>query len=48
MVKTRNRKILPSSIRLSIAIVMQPFPKRHDPVGQQLMLLALTESRAVD
>ena len=48
MVKTRNRKILPSSIHLSIAIVIQPFPKRHDPVGQQLMLFALTESRAVD
>ena len=35
MVKTRNRKILPSSIRLSIAIVMQPSSKRPDSVGQQ-------------
>ena len=48
MVKTRNRKILPSSIRLSIAIVMQPSSKRPDSVGQQLMLAALTESRAVN
>ena len=48
MVKTRNKKILPSSIRLSITIVMQPSSKCPDSVGQQLMLAALTESRAVN